>query len=193
MLTRSPSLPLRRADRAELGAGRSTVPAREGHNSTRKITTETSHLPFRRSTPSLHLDFGHTNLGRLPQKREVEMRKTVLSTIGAFVLLLAGILAWHAEATPLSGILGCSARNGLLLGGTRLSCGPHQKRIKQICPPGTMLSCWDPSSQFPNCLCESCPSDDQSLWNPDEGLACPCRRPWPRSCTYNGTPYCCGC
>ena len=99
------------------------------------------------------------------------MRKMVLSTVGAFVLLLAALLTWNSQAVAYSGILPvgptyspvqmveCDACDDLCEKGFTLvcqqgvngkldcncaKCGGHgacPKNAALCCPPGTCCSC----------------------------------------------------
>jgi hypothetical protein len=91
--------------------------------------------------------FGHKMSGF--QKREVEMRKTVLSTIGALVLLLTTLFTWNSQAGAYSGILAIGPIHSSV---QKVDCDADD----QICDKETHLVCIRGEDGKPECACEPC-------------------------------------
>jgi hypothetical protein len=75
------------------------------------------------------------------------MRKAVIGIVGAIALMLAGVLAWNAEATPLTGVTSTSpAMSHSLV--ERVACGVWGP----VCGGGRTLVC----RPLRGCWCAPC-------------------------------------
>jgi hypothetical protein len=118
------------------------------------------------------------------------MLKFPLRVAGPVVLLIAGLLAWDAEATTLTGFLGIqSVTDYSLLNKVGCSGDPNDK----ICQPEAMVSCkqGEGSAAALVCRCESCSAHAPEEDSADQQglLACIC--PANRCCNWTAGKWCC--
>jgi hypothetical protein len=101
--------------------------------------------------------------------REDHMLKVSIGITGAVVLLLVGISAWNAKATPLSGIVGVQPKTTYPLL-QKAACDEADSRCEKgkawTCP----LAATGPDS--PDCACLECDSGEKARC-PDKSICAP--------------------
>ena len=113
--------------------------------------------------------------------------KSIMALVGAVVILVIGILVFHAEATPLAAVtnnpLGMSPSIVTTVDDIKdvaAVCG-EESADSAFCEPKNVLSCIKGSiPNKPECLCVPCPPP---------GAHCPC--PAGRTCNIGGKWYKC--
>jgi hypothetical protein len=94
------------------------------------------------------------------------MRNVSLGITGAVVLLLVGISAWNAKATPLTGIVGVQPKTTYQLL-EKAACD----EADPLCKQGTELTC-SPGATGPDCACLECGSGGKTLC-PNKSICAP--------------------
>jgi len=108
------------------------------------------------------------------------MRKVSIAITGAVILLLVGVLAWTADATPLAGTTGVQSGTYSLI----QKAGCNDPEDATICAEGTKVTCKARPEGTPaalRCYCESCSARSAAQAEP---IVCPCPR---RTCCNPGT------
>lgn len=82
------------------------------------------------------------------------MRKMVLLTVGAFMLLLAPLLAWNSQAVAYSGIIAIEPSHSPL---QKVECKLDDKTFPDdLCGDGKHLVCQPVDNGPPKCQCVDC-------------------------------------
>ena len=117
------------------------------------------------------------------------MRKVSIVVTGVAVLLFVGILAWNAEATPLSGTTGFESGTYSLV--VKARCDDSVPNDK-TCSREETVECTNERGSPPDCNCVSCKdllTGAEQEPAGDEVFACTCRS---GTCCNPGTgKWCC--